>query len=189
MGAKEPDMEGIVFIGREGNKYSTEASQYADTPEIHFSTWDRPMPDYLIDLTGEYLLCFLCTWVIPSKVLGNFRHCINFHPAPPKYPGRGGYDLALMNKDELYGVTCHHMNPTPDTGKIISTRYFPIDHKKDTVERLRDTAHFFLLYEFKFIFDNIRASTLKNMVCDEEWDRWPYTKKELEEKGVWERKP
>ena len=61
--------------------------------------------------------------------------CINFHPAPPKYRGRGGINYALFNNDKKYGVTAHIMDKKIDHGPILLVKYFTIP-KNSSVERL-----------------------------------------------------
>lgn len=127
-------------------------------------------------MTGEYLLCFLCPWVIPKKMLKNYRYCINFHPGPLRYPGIGGYDLALKNHDSTYGVTVHHMLAVPDTGPIIMTMDFPIIVRK--VGALKDLTHNFLYQVFDYLYDFIKEGYPLPMET-KKWTRKPYTRKEV----------
>lgn len=54
--------------------------------------------------------------------------CINFHPAPlPEYRGLGGYNFAVLDELEYWGVSAHYVDEKIDTGKIIKTKRFPID--------------------------------------------------------------
>ncbi|MCH8922730.1 MAG: hypothetical protein IIA67_06235 [Planctomycetes bacterium] len=53
---------------------------------------------------------------------------INLHPAPlPEYGGMSGYNDAILDGRETYGVTAHHMDETFDTGDIILKKEFPFD--------------------------------------------------------------
>ena len=61
--------------------------------------------------------------------------CINFHPSPPKYRGRGGINYALYNQEKKYGVTAHIMDEKIDHGRIILVKYFKVP-KNCTVEKL-----------------------------------------------------
>ena len=52
---------------------------------------------------------------------------INLHPAPlPDYRGSLGRSHAILNGDETYGTTVHHMDERVDRGDIILARSFPL---------------------------------------------------------------
>ena len=126
----------------------------------------------------DYLISFLYSKVIPIKILKNTNICnINFHPGPPKYPGYGCYNYAILNGDKNYACTVHLMNSKFDNGKIIDVESFSIS-KKLTLENLIKKTHqklFFLLKKnlkknFKIEANNYR------------WGKKYYTKKEFEKK-------
>ena len=41
--------------------------------------------------------------IIKEEILKNINFPINFHPGPPKYPGRGGYAWAIYDNSKYYG--------------------------------------------------------------------------------------
>lgn len=52
---------------------------------------------------------------------------VNFHPAPlPDYQGLGGYNAAIMDDRDYYGVTAHHMTESIDAGEILKVKKFNI---------------------------------------------------------------
>ena len=53
---------------------------------------------------------------------------INFHPAPPKYPGTGCASYAIYNGERRYGATAHIMNDKYDDGAILRVKYFKISN-------------------------------------------------------------
>lgn len=128
---------------------------------------------------GDYIISFLSSWVIPSSVLLRARKAaINFHPAPPEYPGIGCYNFALYDGVHDYGVTCHHMASKVDTGKIIKVLRFPV-LPNDTVASLKDRSMTYLLN----LFYDVASQILENKdlpVSTESWTRSPYTRKELD---------
>jgi methionyl-tRNA formyltransferase len=104
---------------------------------------------------------------------------INFHPGSPEYPGIGCTNFAIYNGEKDYGVTCHYMKGSVDTGNIIAVKRFPIA-KEDTVFGV--TQHCYQLIETMFyeIMDCIlQGNPLP--VSTEQWKRKPYTRKELNE--------
>lgn len=54
--------------------------------------------------------------------------CLNFHPAPlPDMRGVGGYNVAILEAMEEWGVSCHFVDPDFDTGDIVEVERFAID--------------------------------------------------------------
>jgi len=54
--------------------------------------------------------------------------CLNFHPAPlPDMRGVGGYNVAILEGMEEWGVSGHFVDAELDTGDIVEVERFPID--------------------------------------------------------------
>ena len=88
----------------------------------------------------DVLLNFLAPMIVPSRVLGGVRReAINFHPAPPDWPGIGSASYALYRGDAEFGVTAHRMTATIDGGEIVRVARFPVE-RGDTCETLFDRA-------------------------------------------------
>tara|TARA_B110000027_G_C16085973_1_gene285966 strand:+ start:463 stop:1143 length:681 start_codon:yes stop_codon:yes gene_type:complete len=84
----------------------------------------------------DYIFNFRSFFILNSKILDMAKVAsINFHPAPPKYRGRGGINYALYKDEKKFGVTAHLIDSKIDHGKIISVKYFKIP-KNCTVEKL-----------------------------------------------------
>ena len=76
---------------------------------------------------GEYIVCFRSLFVLPKDLIDKASiAAINFHPAPPEYPGSGCINFALYDEVSEYGVTAHVMNEFVDNGKILEVRRFPV---------------------------------------------------------------
>ena len=60
--------------------------------------------------------------------------CINFHPAPlPDYKSSAGYNMAIMEKRNSFGVSAHFIDSEKfDSGPIIKVKRFPINHSVET---------------------------------------------------------
>lgn len=146
-----------VYAGEPGNLFPVD-------PE----TWDY-----------DCIVSFLSPWIIPPALLSRIPGPnINFHPAPPLYPGTGCYNLALYDEVSTYGATCHHMLAIPDTGKIIKTIFFPIS-ADDSVKTLKEKTMMHMLTLFKSIFPLV-ANAQELPCSQEQWMRQPYRKKDLE---------
>jgi len=128
---------------------------------------------------GDWILSFKSDLILPLSVIESAKKgAVNFHPAPPHYRGIGGYWWALKNRDENFGVTCHHMNEHIDHGKIIQVNHFAVDHD-DTMESLREKAAYFSLNLLKSVLDDIYMKKPLTP-CGLEWTGRLYTQKELD---------
>ena len=59
--------------------------------------------------------------------------CLNFHPAPlPDLRGLGGYNVAILEGLPDWGVSCHFLDETFDTGDLVEVVRFPIDNRAET---------------------------------------------------------
>ncbi|GGE65977.1 formyltransferase family protein [Niveispirillum cyanobacteriorum] len=64
---------------------------------------------------------------IPASLLAACHAgAVNFHAAPPDYPGSAANHLALYEGAALFGVTAHVMVPALDAGPILAFDAFPI---------------------------------------------------------------
>jgi methionyl-tRNA formyltransferase len=58
---------------------------------------------------------------------------INLHPAPlPDLRGVGGYNVALLEGREEWGVSCHFVDDRIDTGDLVAVERFAIDAASET---------------------------------------------------------
>jgi methionyl-tRNA formyltransferase len=77
--------------------------------------------------SSDWLVSFKADRIWTAKELSlPSRGAINFHLGPPWYRGVGGYEAAIQERWESYGVTAHHMTAQIDAGPIISTSKFGI---------------------------------------------------------------
>ena len=139
---------------------------------------ESSIPKSIYDWEGDYILCYLCPWIIPDRVIQKAtKAAINFHPGSPSYPGFGCYNFALYHEVDEYGVTCHHLAHKVDTGRIISVKMFPL-LKSDKVSNLIQRTYVYL----NFLFFEISLGLLKNNSLPKsnlEWQRKPFTRKQL----------
>jgi methionyl-tRNA formyltransferase len=85
------------------------------------------LPEDILWWEGDYLICFRSLYVLPKALLDKANvAAINFHPAPPEYPGSGCINFALYDEVSEYGVTAHVMNELVDNGEILEVRRFPL---------------------------------------------------------------
>nr|WP_011899475.1 formyltransferase family protein [Vibrio anguillarum]CAJ87702.1 putative methionyl-tRNA formyltransferase [Vibrio anguillarum serovar O2] len=85
------------------------------------------LPEDIYWWDGDYILCFRSLYVLPKQLLDKAKvAAINFHPAPPEYPGSGCVNFALYDNAAEYGVTAHIMNELVDNGDILEVRRFAL---------------------------------------------------------------
>lgn len=90
------------------------------------------LPEDIYWWEGEYILCFRSLFVLPKRLIDKASiAAINFHPAPPEYPGSGCINFALYDEVSEYGVTAHVMNELVDNGEILEVRRFPVTPHDD----------------------------------------------------------
>ena len=129
---------------------------------------------------GELIISFLSPWVIPEKVLKRAKlFAINFHPAPPAYPGIGCYNFALYDEQAEYGATCHHMEKLVDSGAIVAVKTFVVD-PAETVLSLKEKS----MKALWDLFVEVMQAYLKKQKLPQstlQWTRKPYTRRQLNE--------
>lgn len=80
--------------------------------------------------------------------------CINFHPAPlPDFRGLGGYNVAILEALDRWGVSAHFVEETFDTGELIEVRRFEIDPAEETAYSLERKSQGHLLELFRQVID------------------------------------
>ena len=155
-------------------------SQHFSNHQIVLGTHGQDLPEVVHDFDADYIISYLSPWIIPQAVLKKAKiAAINFHPGTSEYPGSGCYNFAVYDAVTEYGVTCHHMAPAVDTGKIIAARRFPV-FSSDSVHSIAKQSSAQMLV----LFYEVMSSILKGCalpVSDETWKRKPYTKAEMYE--------
>ena len=80
--------------------------------------------------------------------------CLNFHPAPlPDYRGLGGYNAAILDGLEEWGVSAHFVDASFDTGDIFRVDRFPMDPDTDTAWSLEKRSQDHLLNLFRTVIE------------------------------------
>jgi methionyl-tRNA formyltransferase len=177
----------VLFLGKKNDEYCDRALKFVednfDNVTSYFSAWGEPMPTEITDWSGDYLLSYLCRWVVPLATIRSAQQgAINFHPASPEYPGIGCNNYALYENASEYGATCHHMAGKVDTGKIIAVKRFPIFSTDDVSTLLQRTYEFQLVLFYEIVGKIINEEPLP--AADENWTRQPRSRKEFNELGI-----
>ncbi|MEI9912673.1 MAG: formyltransferase family protein [Bacteroidota bacterium] len=181
---KHPQEFRVLFLGKKDNLFAERAADFISRhfrhPVIFFGTRHDKLPAEVLNWEGDLLISFISSWIIPETLLHHASYAaINFHPGSPEYPGTGCTNFAIYNGETEYGVTCHYMKATVDTGNIIAVKRFSLQ-QEDTVYSV--TQHCYGLIEELFyeIMDGIlQGRSLPS--SPEQWKRKPYTRKQLDE--------
>jgi len=132
------------------------------------------------DAHVDFLFSFLCPVIIKEPMLQAARIApINFHPAPPKYPGICCTSYALYNGDSKYGATAHIMEARPDSGKILQTHEFPI-FENESCETIYERASNVSLQLFYDLLGHL-ASTGRAEPNGQKWACKAYTRAQFEQ--------
>ncbi|QFU03795.1 Bifunctional polymyxin resistance protein ArnA [Pseudoalteromonas sp. THAF3] len=174
----------VLFLAKKGDDASSSALSYLHDKgfdvEHHFGEWGDKLPHSAAQWRGDIIISYLSRWIVPQALLDRANiAAINFHPAPPEYPGIGCNNFALYNNEKTFGVTCHHMKAAVDTGEIIATKEFDLD-ASDNVESILKRAYDAQLALFQEVIDTF-VKDGKFAVANKQWARKPYTRKEFEE--------
>jgi len=111
---------------------------FPDCTVLH-GNWGEALPQAAAEWQGDLLVSYCSRWIVPEDLLRRARVAINFHPAPPEYPGIGGLNWAIYEGRRRFGVTCHELAPAVDSGTILEVRRFPLLESDDVPELFRRT--------------------------------------------------
>ena len=84
--------------------------------------------------------------------------CLNFHPAPlPDFRGVGGYNVAILEGLERWGVSCHFVDERFDAGDLVEVERFAIDPACETALSLDVASQERLLQMFRRVTHRVRS--------------------------------
>jgi methionyl-tRNA formyltransferase len=170
----------ILFLGKIGDERCANAARQMERmgDVLCFNgAWGDPLPKEARDWTGDLIISYLSSWVVPQSLLDRAT-AINFHPATPEYPGIGCNNFALYENAKTYGATCHHMAAKVDTGRVIKVRRFPVAPDETVATLIEKT------YEAQAaLFADVMGEFAKTGTFPESQERWtrqPFTRIEFE---------
>ena len=174
----------LLFLGKADDPDCARALQFSQqefaSVTYCLGKWGDPLPPAIQAWEGDYIVSYLSRWVVPDALLRRARiAAINFHPASPEYPGIGCNNFALYEDAREYGVTCHHMAPKVDTGRIIAVRRFPIFPQDDVDALLKRTYENQIALFFEIA--QLMADGKELPASSETWTRPPFTRRQFNE--------
>jgi methionyl-tRNA formyltransferase len=177
-------MTSVLFLGKQGDAHVDRALRYSlmafDQVVACLGRWGDPPPTVFDGWSGDYIVSYLSRWRVPEPALHRARiAAINFHPAPPEYPGIGCNNFALYEEAPTYGVTCHHMVARVDSGPIIAVKRFPLFASDDVASLLARTYDIQLVLFYEIA--NVMRENASLPVSTEQWTRKPFTRKQFDQ--------
>lgn len=149
----------VLLLASQGDEADRIAAKcrtaFGDVTALH-GDWGQPFPAAAADWSGDIILSYCSRWIVPQWLLDRASIALNFHPAPPEYPGIGGLNWALYEGRDTFGVTCHHMVRKVDAGPIVEVSRFPI-FGADDVGSLFDRSHLAL--------EALACKTIDRLAC------------------------
>lgn len=176
----EPSKYKVLFFGRKGCAGTQLAHSFLKTlgcqvELVESGKKGEELPAAAQSWSGDFIFCFRSYFILKKDLLDRAKvAAINFHPAPPEYPGSGCINFALYEGADEYGVTAHIMNEKVDNGTILRCIRFPI-LKQETLPTLLERTHFKLAQLFlDFTTDLFESAAtgfeaLNNIPQDEHW--------------------
>ena len=174
--------ETILFLAKGNDEHVAKALRFlrANFEEVrdYYGERDEPLPDELRAWEGDYIISYLSRWIVPDWLLDKARIAsINFHPAPPEYPGFGCNNFALYENADTFGATCHHMLPKVDSGQVVAVKRFPV-FPSDDVASLQVRTYDAMLVLF-YDVAGVMAQGKPLPTVAESWRGKPTTRKQF----------
>ena len=171
----------ICLILKKNKKYNDKVVNFLKNKnlktDIFKGSVGNKLPEKIKNKKYDVIISYLSPWILSEKILKRTSlYNINFHPGPPKYPGIGCFNFALLNGETSYGVTMHIMSERVDSGRIIKTKYF--SSKKINLLQLIDKSYEKMFELFKQeISKFLKYKKIK--FSKEKWKRKAYNRIDL----------
>ncbi|MDR2382222.1 MAG: hypothetical protein LBE08_13855 [Bifidobacteriaceae bacterium] len=174
----------VLFLGKKDDYHCQRALAFvlANFSDVQYflGEWGDPRPAVFDEWEGDYVVSYLSRWVVTPEVLSRVSQAaINFHPGSPSYPGIGCVNFALYEGVREYGVTCHHMAGTVDTGQIIAVSRLPVFPNDNVASLLGRTYDIQLALFYDIVGLILQGGSLPE--SEEEWVRPPFTRRDFNE--------
>jgi methionyl-tRNA formyltransferase len=126
--------EVAAVVASEPDRWTTEAQRVDLVAQRHGLPLVSDAELYAEPPEADVVISFLYWNLIREPLISLGRiGCLNFHPAPlPDLRGLGGYNVAILEGREEWGVSCHFVDERFDTGDLVEVERFPIDPGGET---------------------------------------------------------
>ncbi len=153
-------VEVVAVVAREPNRFTRDEQRVDLVAERHglplvedAELYAHPPQD--VDVVISFLFWKLIREPLIS--LGRIG-CLNFHPAPlPDFRGLGGYNVAVLDGLDEWGVSCHFVDEHFDTGALVEVERFAVDPETETAFSLDLLSQERLLGLFQSVMTRVLA--------------------------------
>jgi len=171
-----------VLITRTSHRLAASAEAIARAHFDHVTVIDQDDASVddatLAEMSRDLLVSFLSERIILGRALQQPN--VNFHPAPPTYPGRGGASRALYDGVSHYGATFHVMAPKVDAGIILALEEFPIE-PGDSCEAIFARAEDASLNLLRDCVAHFSATGSLPEPCGRQWSGQTFSRQDFED--------
>lgn len=173
-----------IYLGWTNSQTSKEVEDILrDSFELKFvrsfSFGEKTDQEALAKLSTQFLFTFGPLIVRKPLLTSSTIAAINFHTAPPKWPGRGSCSHALLARDTEFGITAHLISEAIDAGPILRVLRFPIT-QDDDAESLHEKTLRKIPELVKATLMDLRSNNWQPVIQnDETWERKALKQKEL----------
>lgn len=174
-------MDRVLLLASQGDEAERIAGMCREAfgrVDAFHGDWGQALPAELSTWSGDLILSYCSRWIVPQWLLDRAAIALNFHPAPPEYPGIGGLNWALYEGRAEFGVTCHHMVRKVDAGPIVEARRLPI-LSNDDVPALFNRTHHQLEAMARSVITRL-AEGWDAPASGDEWSRVTRSRRELD---------
>jgi len=145
----------------------------------HFDFGDRVDQEKLARLGADFLFSFGPLLVREPLLNSIVIAPINFHPAPPRWPGRGSAAMAIMEGDADFGVTAHVMVKEIDAGPILKVRRFSIS-EVDEAQQVKEKGLRCVPRLVRSVVEDLRKNGWRPQPNGDTWERKAIKKADVE---------
>lgn len=159
------------FKGKDDTCYVTSYARKCDIPVYNSADIYKLIDSENQTFDGkkvDIIISYLYPLKIKQELLDAANiAAINFHPAPlPDYQGLGGYNAAIMDELDHYGVTAHRMVESIDAGEILKVKTFGMT-AEETAWSLEQKSMKMMFELFKEIFEGKFEMHIQNCYKNE----------------------
>ena len=171
---KDPQFD-ILFVVPRKNTNDTKLKEYCDAYNIDYlpnqSINSKIFLDILKGYDCEILVSMSFDQIFKNEILNITKYgVINCHAGMlPFYRGRNVLNWVLINDENEFGITVHHVDDGIDTGDIIIQKSFPISDEDDygSLLNIAFDKCATLLYEALVLVKNQKYTRISQSEIDE----------------------
>lgn len=155
-------------VKKKGVLIPTPVAECAQNLGIEIFQPEKIKDDYqlLIHKEADVLITAAYGQYIPSKILNNFKYCLNVHGSLlPKHRGGAPIQRCLINGDDKTGVCIMEMTKKLDAGRVFAVSEYDIledDNNSSLFEKLSIIGRDLLMESIEDIYSGVNKGVAQN---------------------------